>query len=991
MTDLAEAQGSIWRRWDPHIHTPGTVLNNQFGKDDWDAYLTRIETSQPPIQVLGVTDYCSLDRYEELLGHVESGRLPEVPFIFPNIELRLPVETGSKKPVNIHLLISPEDPEHIDRARGFLRGLKFDYQGEQYACDRTELIRLGKKHKPEIADDHAALEAGTNQFKVTPEALKTALKSSTWAQENIIIAVAGGSNDGTSGLRSDDASMEATRVEIERISSIIFSSQPTQRTFWLGEGAASEEQLESKWGGRKACLHGSDAHELSKVGVPDELRYTWIKGDPTFESLRQACIEPGERVFVGETPPDGALDYQTIQSITVADADWLATPTLPLNRGLVAIIGARGSGKTALADLIAAASDASTAERTSNQSFLHRAEGHIRGSTVTLGWADGVDTQAVLPPTAVSDDLPKVQYLSQQFVEQLCSSEGITDELLAEVERVIFEAHPHESRLGASNFRELLDLKAAPGRLKRQRANEDMDSIARRIEEERESVAGLAGLKAKLEQLEASVKADQAARQGLLRRGGEERSKRLTEINTTLAEVQSKVDALSRKQQALDSLKAEVDNLKNRRLPTIKSELLANHANAGLADNEWSTFDLQFKGDPDSVLERHITSTKAEIDKLNGPAMTRPTAPVQEVPAFLDDKAVLSEATLHALRAEAWRLGELIGLDAARARQLNDLNGKITQAEGQIESLKKAIAAAEGASGRIKLLMEQRKNAYASLFDGFGEEEANLADLYAPLGKILSEQEGALGKLAFTVRRVVDAESWARRGENLLDLRTAGRFRGHGELLKVVQDKLLEAWTTGSSADVASAMAAFREAHDGDIVQHARAPKSDQAAYRSWGAEVAAWLNSTDHVSIQYGVQYDSVDIEQLSPGTRGIVLLLLYLSVDALDGRPLIIDQPEENLDPKSIFDELVHRFRSTRLRRQIIIVTHNANLVVNTDADQVIVANAGAHRPGQLPEITYKTGGLENRQIREQVCEILEGGKRAFEERARRLRFKI
>jgi hypothetical protein len=63
--------------------------------------------------------------------------------------------------------------------------------------------------------------------------------------------------------------------------------------------------------------------------------------------------------------------------------------------------------------------------------------------------------------------------------------------------------------------------------------------------------------------------------------------------------------------------------------------------------------------------------------------------------------------------------------------------------------------------------------------------------------------------------------------------------------------------------------------------------------------------------------------------------------------------------------------------LRRQIIIVTHNANLVVNADADQVIVATCGPHRPGELPEIGYEGGGLENPNIRRQVCEILEGAK--------------
>ena len=140
-----------------------------------------------------------------------------------------------------------------------------------------------------------------------------------------------------------------------------------------------------------------------------------------------------------------------------------------------------------------------------------------------------------------------------------------------------------------------------------------------------------------------------------------------------------------------------------------------------------------------------------------------------------------------------------------------------------------------------------------------------------------------------------------------------------------------------------------------------------------------------------YGLQYDGVDIEQLSPGTRGIVLLLLYLAIDAEDDRPLIIDQPEENLDPQSIFQELVYRFRDAKKRRQIIIVTHNANLVVNTDADQVIVATCGPHRPGQLPLITYESGGLENSRIRQHVCDILEGGERAFKERAKRLRVGI
>ncbi len=120
-------------------------------------------------------------------------------------------------------------------------------------------------------------------------------------------------------------------------------------------------------------------------------------------------------------------------------------------------------------------------------------------------------------------------------------------------------------------------------------------------------------------------------------------------------------------------------------------------------------------------------------------------------------------------------------------------------------------------------------------------------------------------------------------------------------------------------------------------------------------------------------------------------MLLLLYLALDDQDDRPLIIDQPEENLDPKSVNDELVPLFIEAKNRRQVIMVTHNANLVVNTDADQVIIAEAGPHALGGLPPITYHGAGLDDPKIRSEVCEILEGGEPAFQDRARRLRVKM
>nr|WP_207790249.1 AAA family ATPase [Glacieibacterium frigidum] len=276
------------------------------------------------------------------------------------------------------------------------------------------------------------------------------------------------------------------------------------------------------------------------------------------------------------------------------------------------------------------------------------------------------------------------------------------------------------------------------------------------------------------------------------------------------------------------------------------------------------------------------------------------------------------------------------------------------------------------------------------MFDAVVAEQAELSRLYAPLATRIEAESGSARNLAFEVRRRVDVDAWARNGEALLDLRKGSKLRT-GTLADLARASLLPAWSAGTAEEVSTALATFREAHDSAIIQccpYDRRDPAEAAGYRQWAGDVSAWLYGTDHIQTAYGIQYDGTDVERLSPGTRGIVLLLLYLVIDTDDDRPLIIDQPEENLDPRSIFVELVERFRSAKQRRQIIIVTHNANLIVNTDADQVIVATCGPHRPGQLPEIRYQAGGLEDLAIRECVCNILEGGEEAFKERAKRLR---
>lgn len=107
----ANPAGSVWHRWDPHIHMPGTLLNDQFkGEDVIKQYVERLNTSSPPIRAIGITDYCVLDSYETLNSIHQSGYLPNVDLIFPNVELRFAVNAGKGSPINVHFLVCPDDP-----------------------------------------------------------------------------------------------------------------------------------------------------------------------------------------------------------------------------------------------------------------------------------------------------------------------------------------------------------------------------------------------------------------------------------------------------------------------------------------------------------------------------------------------------------------------------------------------------------------------------------------------------------------------------------------------------------------------------------------------------------------------------------------------------------------------------------------------------------------------------------------------------------------
>ncbi|MDP3737494.1 MAG: AAA family ATPase [Hyphomonadaceae bacterium] len=982
--------GAVWHRWEPHIHAPGTLFNNQFkGPTAWDDYLSSLENATPEIRAIAVTDYYRIDTYEAVRAEKsKKGRLPKVELIFPNIELRLDIATVKDRWTNLHLLVNPSDPEHPKEIERFLGRLRFQAFGDNYACTRDDLIKLGCKAKPElVSNPKKALEEGASQFKVNFSKLRDEYSGSDWASANILIAVAGGETDGTSGIRS--GSDQTLRQEVEKFAQIIFASSSAQRDFWLGRKPGMDEQLlRSRYNGPKPCLHGSDAHDNKTVAKPDGDRYSWIKGERTFEALRQTCLAPADRAFVGPKPPFRATPARVIQTVEIKHASWAKTPTLTLNPGLVAIIGARGSGKTALADAIAAGCDA-TDGRLSDASFIIRAAEHLAETTVRLTWGEGdVLERSLLGDSDDATVIPKARYLSQKFVEELCSARGLKDELVDEIERVIFEAHDSLDRDGATDFEELRDLRTLVLRDSRERERNAIAQLSDQISLEREKQSQIATVKLRIAEKQTVIGQYRKSRDGLVTKGGEERIKRLNALTAATDGVRNNIRLWSQEVQALQSLQNDVTDFRKNRSPMALRNTKQHFAAANLEEDKWESFRQGYLGDVDAAILERLGKANYEVQAWRGQLPAR--EPGNTDPYVADD-ANLEQSSLAELEAEIGRIQKLIQLDNDTATRLRTIITKIGEETAALGKLQDQLKDCEGAQARINQLQTDRESAYEAIFETVVTEEETLAGLYRPLTERLAKGSDTLRKMSVSVNRHVDIEAWAAEGEKLFDKRRNGPFKGVGTLEAWANKLLKSAWETGDAQQVSEAMDKFRSTHQAEMLGWSDVPQSQQADYRSWLRRFAYWLYGTDHIDLRYSISYEGAEIQKLSPGTRGIVLLLLYLALDDSDDRPLIIDQPEENLDPKSIFDELVQLFVAAKNTRQVILVTHNANLVVNTDADQIIVAFAGTHTPGELPPISYQSGGLENGQMRRHVCDILEGGERAFRERARRLRVQL
>jgi hypothetical protein len=938
----------------------------------WEEYVTALEAAAATarISVIGVTDYMTLDGYEKLYEEkTANARLASVDLLIPNIEFRMMPQTTDGKALNLHLLIDPSDVDHVAKIKLALRNLKFDYDGQPYGCCREELTAFGRAQNPQLINDNDAYTFGVRQFKPDRSVIKKWIDAEKWLRNNSLVGIANG-KDGISGLPLDG--FGATRDEILKWCHFVFSGNPRDREHYLGlkEGTPKEEIIR-QYRSLKPCIHGSDAHDGASLFKPDRDRFCWVKSDPTFNGLRQILWEPEDRVHIGTLPPQPSDHSQQIRRLSLSDSSgWFATGSIELNSGLVAVIGEKGAGKTAVADLSSFASGYPM-EKRSLSSFITKGQLHLSGTRIDLEWGGGERTSGILTDRPLITTRPRVRYLSQDFVERLCSSDHEGAELQKAIEDVVFAKLDEVQKEGYSSFGELRMARESASNIQKEALrgelatlHKEVDRLQEAIDQRSSKLSSKAEVEKQVEELQKQMPdATQSVDQKVL--------VELEKQQTKLKEIEEQIATRSRSRRSIEGAIESYATIKRstaQEINRIQKQLLE----AGVADATIKKIPPIWSTDVDELLLKEVGNLDAAIAALKG-----------------SEGAPSSSPSVISVQAEIAKLKELVAKDEVSRKRLLDLQKQIAERIANAERLAKEIL---NLDEKVSKTLEKQKSKqvelYLEVFKSLSADEAGLKELYSPMQDAIN-QLGEEMQFSVSVGYQIDSKSWLDRSARFFDGRRVGAEAKRVEIEKIVETKMVPAWKSGTPDNIKAAFNEFLAAVD---IQSFPEKFGTSKLSR---VELSDWIFSVDHIELSYKIHYSGTELEYLSPGTRGIALLVLYLLMDEDDTRPLLIDQPEGNLDNSSVYKQLVPYIRKAKKRRQIILITHNPNLVVATDAEQIIIATAERPSTQPYPCLRYDSGGLEHSVfgadlgVREAVCLLLEGGEEAF--RARENRYSL
>jgi ABC-type lipoprotein export system ATPase subunit len=940
----------VWGKWDLHFHTPSSFdyENKQVTNEEIVESLKKAG-----IEVVAITDHHLMDvtRIKTLQALAKQDLT-----VLPGIEFRS--DLGGKE--KVHLIgIFPE--------YGDIQDVWTKLSGK-LGLTPTDLKAKG-------GDEQIYVE-----FKKAADVIHEI--------GGVVSVHAGGKSNTIEGISNNEKFKMALKTDLAKdyIDLLEVGKASDAKSY--------EETVFPSIGFARPLITCTDNHNIHKYVVHTP---SWIKGDPSFRTFQQLKSDPG-RAWIGNAPPEleriSANQTKYISTVkfkkidgSKLNEDWFSG-SIPINPGLVAIIGNKGSGKTALAETIGLLGNCELSGAFSflnEKKFRQQKNNKAREFKAQLIWESGDKVARLLSDKTDEAEPRNISYIPQNYLETICNEVDNVpgSQFDRELKSVIFSHVEENKKLGASSLDELLAFTNEP--------------IEERIKDLRSELHDI-----NVRFLSLKEQGSNQQRQLLLNlQAGKERELEANEKAKPL-EV-PKPGADPQKQAELDSISKLIESKSIERAKFIQSirdsEALKKAASTQIAcaARVFQTLE-NFKATQVSLLVN--LQKDCNILGINPTDLVNLTvnmAPVLEasesaVNALTEQNnaTVLSAESSHQLTQEIDQLTEK--LDAPNSayqkyveavRLWNERRDEIigsTETPGTIEYLKKKTDELKTIPAQIGEIGKLRDKKVEEIFQHIAALVENYKKFYRPVQEFITGHPVAMKKFKLDFNASIIATNLEELFLGKINQARKGSFCGLEEGRSALSGLT-------ATADLQTAVGACKFATgllDRLEYDHRSNPKtastlSEQLRQHAEPIEILDVIFGLEYLVPRYQLRWTGKDLDELSPGERGTLLLIFYLLIDRRD-IPLIIDQPEENLDNQTVYDTLVPCLREARRRRQVIIVTHNPNLAVVCDADQIIHAQIEKQLRNK---VTYQSGAIENPAMNFFSITVLEGTRPAFDQR--------
>ena len=825
------------------------------------------------------------------------------------------------------------------------------------------------------------MRAGFGSAAVPPEKLREILEQSVFDRRFITAIGLGEWRE----MRWDGAGAAQKRNAIES-PDFIFTATPTVADYQQHRERLRADSVNDR------LVHASDAHYYAADSEPNRLGQTlcWIKADLTFQGLRRALHRFNERVFTGVVPPKlervrtNRRHYlKRLQVNKKADSGldetWFDTD-IEFNHDMVAVIGNQGSGKSALTDIIALCGGTRTAVFSFlNEQKFRDKQKRASHFEATLTWEEGEPVTVGLADSAPASSVERVRYVPQGFFDSVTNETAVSErgQFYSEIKKAIFSHVLHSDRLDCTSFdglmerqtsataRDLAEFRKQLGETNRRIvsyekacAPQALDELDGRIARRREEIAQLeenppAEVAPPEDRGAASVEIDlNFEQQASLR-------EQIAVAEATSAHLKRQRSVLST---AIQSLQG-VERTARHSISSIQRQL----DDAGVTGNVGATLtitaDYTTLTDVLEVLNADIERTARLLDSAQEGSLSRRLEELAVRRAVLQQAVERSEGAYQAYRSSFAQWSAL--LEQLRGSEANP------SAESLIGLMRKRDELTVTIPRILESLEQERRSLCKSIYGEIARLAAEHERIAHPVRQHIATERLTADHydIAFDVR--IGEQGLADRLFALV-AQTSGTFAqrqpGRDRLRALITEADL-ATADGAAAFADALLRRLKEDHRRDPPE--AVVLADSLKQGAAVEQVYDLIYGLEYLGPLFDLALNGKSLKQLSPGERGILLLVFYLVVDRGD-EPLIIDQPEGNLNNQSIVKHLVPVFQAAKERRQIVIVTHNPNIAVVCDAEQIVhceMDQDGSYR------LHYTTGALENPKFNDLSLDLLEG----------------